>query len=97
MYTLPIALTQVVAAMLLALSARTGFLHIGVLCVPVIAAALAFQMMVAKSYWHIFATVLGLCACFVIGGVYPFALCLCAIPAGTVLCLMIKKKQTIGL
>ena len=92
--TLPIAITQVAAAVILALSARFGFLHIGVLCVAVITAALAFQMMVAKSYWYVFATVLGLCACFVVGGVYPFALCLCAIPAGIVLCLMIKKKQT---
>ncbi len=92
--TLPIAITQIVAAILLALSARFGFLHIGVFCVAVITAALALQMRVAKSYWYVFVTVLCFCACFMVGGVYPLALCLCAVSAGIALWAMIKKKQT---
>lgn len=91
---LPAAITQVAASVLLALSARFGFLHIGVICVAVITAAIAFQVRVSKSYWHVFVTVLCLCAGFVVGGVYPMALCLCAVPAGLTLCAMVKKKQT---
>ncbi|MBE6655030.1 MAG: DUF2232 domain-containing protein [Ruminococcaceae bacterium] len=92
--TLPAAITQVLAALLLALSARFGFLHIGVLGIAVMTAALAIQIRVARSYWYVFVTALCLCICFMVGGIYPLALCLCSVITGIVLSAMIKKKQT---
>ncbi|MBO5005961.1 MAG: DUF2232 domain-containing protein, partial [Clostridia bacterium] len=92
--TLPAAITQVLAALLLALSARFGFLHIGVLGIAVMTAALAIQIRVARSYWYVFVTALCLCICFMVGGIYPLALCLCSVITGIVLFAMIKKKQT---
>lgn len=92
--TLPLAITQVLAALILAISARFGFLHIGVLGVAVITAVLALQIRISRSYWYIFVCALCLCVCFMVGGVYSMALCLCAIITGIVFFVMIKKKQT---
>ena len=52
---LPVALLQVVASLLLALSSGTGFLHIGVFLVAVASAAFALQSIASKSYIY-FAT-----------------------------------------
>ena len=89
----PMALLQVAASLLLALSARTGFLHVGVFLVAAASAAFALQSIVSGSYLYFASAVLSVCGAFLIGGVFPAAMSMFAVPAGLILAHMIKKKS----
>ncbi len=90
----PIALLQVVASLLLALSLGTGFLHIGVFLVAVASAAFALQSIASKTYIYFATAVLSVCGAFIIGGVYACVMSAFAIPAGLITAHMVKKKST---
>ncbi len=91
---LPVALLQVVASLLLALSSGTGFLHIGVFLVAVASAAFALQSIASKSYIYFATAVLSVCGAFIIGGVYACVMSAFAIPVGLITAFMVKKKST---
>ncbi|MBQ9746012.1 MAG: hypothetical protein IJW21_04250 [Clostridia bacterium] len=91
---LPLALVQVVSSLLLAISARTGFLHIGVFCVAAASAMFALQIMVSKNYMYLATAVLSVCAAFLIGGVFPAAMCAFAVPAGAMTAALVRRKST---
>ncbi len=91
---LPMAFFQVAASLLLALSARTGFLHMGVFLVAAASAAFALQSIVSSSYLYFVSAVLSVCGAFLVGGVFPAAMSAFAVPAGLIIAHMIKKKST---
>ena len=90
---LPMAFFQVAASLLLALSARTGFLHVGVFLVAAASAAFALQSIVSGSYLYFVSAVISVCGAFLIGGVFPAAMCAFAVPAGLIIAYMVKKKS----
>ena len=92
--TVPLAVLQVVAAVLLALISRAGNPYVGAIGVTVIAAAFALQILISRSYWYFISMALCLSFSFLIGGVAPFGMSVCALFAGILLASMIKKKQT---
>ncbi|MBQ8448320.1 MAG: hypothetical protein IJX27_05275 [Clostridia bacterium] len=91
---LPLAVLQVAASLLLALSVRTGFLHVGVFLVAVATAMFALQSIVSGSYLYFATVALSVCGAFLIGGVFPAAMSLFALPAGLIMAHMVKKKST---
>lgn len=91
---LPMAFLQVAASLLLALSARTGFMHVGVFLTAAASAAFALQSIVSGSYLYFISAVLSVCGAFIIGGVFPAAMSAFAVPAGLIMAYMIKKKST---
>jgi hypothetical protein len=91
---LPLAILQVASSLLLALSARTGFLHLGVFLVAAAAAAFALQSMVSRTYLYFATAVFSVCGAFLIGGVFPCAMSAFAVPAGLIMAHMVKKKST---
>lgn len=91
---LPLAVIQVIASAALALSARNGFLHIGVFCIGAAGAMFALQMLVSKSYWYIISAAVSVCAATLIGGILPGIMCVFAVPAGILISVMIKKRST---
>lgn len=92
--TVPLAVLQVVAAVLLALISRAENPYVSAIGVTVIAAAFAVQILVSRSYWYFISMALCLSFSFLIGGVAPLGICICALFAGIMLASMIKKKQT---
>ena len=89
----PCAVLQVLASLLLALSTKTGLLHIGVFLVAVISAMFALQSIVSKSYIYFASAAISVCGAFLIGGVFPAAMSAFAIPAGLITASMVKKKS----
>lgn len=91
---LPLALVQIAASLLLALSARTGFLQVGVFLVAVATAMFAIQSIVCASYVYFASVAVSVCGAFLIGGVFPAAMSFFAVPVGLIMAYMIKKKST---
>jgi hypothetical protein len=91
---MPMAFLQVAASLLLALSARTGFLHVGVFLVAAASAAFALQSIVSGSYLYFVSAVVSVCGAFLLGGVFPAAMSAFAVPAGLIAAYMVKKKST---
>ncbi len=91
---LPVAVLQLVASVMLAVSTRMGVLHIGFLCIAVASAMFAVQILASKSYWHFAIAAVSVCAAFLIGGLFPFFMSAFSIPAGVLLASMIRKKST---
>jgi hypothetical protein len=90
---IPLALLQVAASLLLALSTRTGFLHVGVFLVAVATAAFAIQSIASGSYIYFISAALSVCGAFLIGGVFPAAMSAFAVPAGILAAFMLKKRS----
>lgn len=91
---LPLAALQVAASLLLALSARTGYLHIGVFLVACATAAFAIQSLASASYIYFVSAALSVCGAFLIGGVFPAAMSAFAVPAGLMAAHMLKNRST---
>jgi len=91
---LPLAVVQVAASLLLALSARTGFMHVGVFLVAVASAMFALQSIASGSYIYFVSAALSACGAFLIGGIFPCAMAAFALPVGLVMASMIRKKST---
>ncbi len=91
---LPAAVLQIVASVMLAISARMGVLHIGFLCIALAGAMFAVQILASKNYWHFAVASVSVCAAFLIGGVLAFLMSAFAVPAGILLAAMIRKKST---
>ena len=91
---LPLAILQVAASLLLAVSTRTGFLHVGVFLVAVSTAMFALQSMVSKTYLYFVSAALSVCGSFIIGGVFPAAMAAFAVPAGLITAAMVRRKST---
>ena len=91
---LPLAVVQVAASLLLALSVRTGFLHIGVFLVAAASAMFALQSVASGSYIYFVSAALSVCGAFIIGGVFPCAMAAFAVPVGLIMASMIKKKSS---
>ena len=92
--TFPIYAIQVCAAVVFALCCRAGALYVAVLGAVVLCATLALQIIISKSYWYFVSVALSLSVSYLIGGFYAFGFCLCAVPTGIVLSVLIRKKQT---
>ena len=91
---LPLALVQIAASLLLALSVRTGFLHIGVFLVALATAMFALQSIVSASYMYFASAVISVCGAFLLGGVFPAAMSFFAVPAGLLMAYMVRKRST---
>lgn len=91
---LPLAVAQVAASLLLAVSTRTGYLHIGVFLVAVATAAFAIQSLASGNYIYFISAALSVCGAFLIGGVFPAAMSAFAVPAGLTAAYMLKKRST---
>jgi hypothetical protein len=91
---LPVAILQVAASLLLALSVRTGYLQLGVFLVAVSSAAFALQSIASGSYIYFVSAAISVCGSFLIGGVFPAAMSAFAVPAGLITAHMVKNKST---
>ena len=91
---LPLAILQVAASLMLAVSVRTGLLHMGVFLVAVASAMFALQSIVSRSYVYFASVVLSVCGAFLIGGVFPSAMAAFALPVGLIMASMVKKRST---
>jgi hypothetical protein len=89
----PCAVLQIVASLLLAISTKTGFLHIGVFLVALVSAMFALQSIVSRSYIYFVSAAVSVCGAFFIGGVFPAAMAAFAVPAGLITASMVKKKN----
>ena len=90
---LVLAVIQVAASCLMALSAKTGFLHLGSLLIGVAGSAFALQILISCGYWYFISAALSMSLSFFIGGVFPCAMSAFAIPAGIITAYLIKKKS----
>lgn len=91
---LPLAVLQVAASLLLALSVRTGFLHIGVFMSAVTAAMFAVQILASNNYMYFISAAISACGAYLIGGVFSAAMAFFAVPAGVLTAVMLKKKSS---
>lgn len=90
----PLAVLQVAASVILALSTRLGMLHVGVFFVSVACAMFALQIMISRSYWYYVAASVSVCAAYLIGGLFPCVMSAFCVPIGALTAYMIKKKST---
>lgn len=91
---LPIMAIQLVAALITALSSCTGLYYIAAFGAAVVCSTLALLIIASNNYYYFICVALSLSVSFLLGDIYSFGLCLCAVPAGILLATMIKKKQT---
>lgn len=88
-----LAIIQIAASCLMALSAKTGFLYVGSLLIGIAGSAFALQILVSGGYWYFISAAVSMSLSLVIGGVFPCIMSAFAIPAGIITAYLIKKKS----
>lgn len=91
---LPCAIIQILSAVAIAVFSRFGMWAAGAVFTGVVAAMLSLQILASSDYWYLLSITLSLCVSFILGDVVAFAICFFAVPAGIILAVLIKKKQS---